>query len=132
VHRAARVRARRQDLRQQNVQCGPVGDGCGNIIDWQILAPTAASDAMMFGGVFGFGGPVGKGFTIAGAVVRGISGPIVHLVHGHPRKALGSFALEGVLPGIFAAVGLARYRVGTRTSARTPSRQSLACRLPSS
>jgi hypothetical protein len=55
--------------------------------------------------------PVALGVAIAGLVGHGISGPIVHLAHGHPLLALGSFGLEAGLPAL--TVGLA---LGTRCS----------------
>jgi hypothetical protein len=42
---------------------------------------------------------------ITGLVGHGLSGPIVHLVHGHPLRALASFGLEAALPA--AVFGLA-------------------------
>ena len=73
---------------------------------WQILVPTLASDALLMGGAFssGNGGSASVGMIITGLVGHGLSGPIVHLVHGHPLKALASFGLEAALPAaIFGA-----------------------------
>jgi hypothetical protein len=45
---------------------------------------------------------------LLGAVVGyGAGGPAIHLVHGHPWKALGSLGLRGGLPVLGGAIGLA-------------------------
>lgn len=67
---------------------------------WRILIPTIALDATMISTFFA-GGKDGPYIAFGALVARGITGPIVHLVHGHPLKALGSLALEGALPGVF-------------------------------
>jgi hypothetical protein len=74
---------------------------------WQILIPTLASDTIGIVGVFTSNGyPTGLGVAIAGLVGHGISGPIVHLAHGHPLTALASLGLEGALPGAVLGLGL--------------------------
>jgi len=40
---------------------------------------------------------------ISGAIVRGLAGPIVHFAHGQRLKALISFVIEGVVPGVVLA-----------------------------
>lgn len=72
---------------------------------WQILLPTLASDAMILGGVLGSSEKAGTGVLVAGLIGHGISGPIVHLAHGKPLKALASFGLEAALPGAMIAIG---------------------------
>ena len=74
---------------------------------WQILLPTLASDAVFIGGVASsatFDG--GLYVALAGLVGHGFSGPIVHLAHGHPLKALASLGLEAALPAAFLATAL--------------------------
>jgi hypothetical protein len=68
---------------------------------WQVLIPTLASDALIIGAVAGSGsgGNASTVVGLAGLIGHGISGPIVHLVHGHPLRALASFGLEAALPG---------------------------------
>jgi hypothetical protein len=86
---------------------------------WQVLIPNLVSDVVFTGGAIGWLGnytyfsPVnaGLGVAIAGLAVHGISGPIVHLAHGHPLKALASFGLEAALPG--AIFGLTYAAVST-------------------
>jgi hypothetical protein len=79
---------------------------------WQILTPTLASDTIALAGFFS--GPVvtsspgpqpaaGWAIFAVGLIGRGISGPIVHLAHHRPAKALASLALEAALPA--AALG---------------------------
>jgi hypothetical protein len=75
---------------------------------WQILIPTLASDAVTLTSLFAGGGSsAALGFAVAGALGHGLSGPIVHLAHGHPLKALASFGLEAALPLLVAAAGAA-------------------------
>jgi hypothetical protein len=75
---------------------------------WQILIPTLASDALILGGAIGAGAAssstgsnVAAGMVVGGLAGHGLSGPIVHLAHGHPLKALASLGLEGALPTAF-------------------------------
>lgn len=49
---------------------------------------------------------------LVGAGVYAIGGPIIHLSHGHPVKALGSFVLR---LGISALAGMIGYEVGVAT-----------------
>jgi hypothetical protein len=76
---------------------------------WQILAPTFASEAMAFTAFFsapggtllsGQGSKAGWAFFYAGLAGHGLSGPVVHLAHRHPLKALASLGLEAGLPAI--------------------------------
>jgi hypothetical protein len=70
-----------------------------------VLLPTLLSDALtiggLVGGIGGSGSTAGFAVAITGLVGHGISGPIVHLAHGHPLKALASLGLEAALPGAF-------------------------------
>ena len=66
---------------------------------WQILLPTLASDVVGLAGAATSGSTAGAAFLVSGVIGHAISGPIVHLVHHHPLKALASFGLEAALPG---------------------------------
>ncbi len=71
---------------------------------WQILVPTLVLDITMIGSfVAGASSESGAGSAVAVAafIARGLTGPIVHLAHHQPLRALGSLALEGALPAIF-------------------------------
>jgi len=68
---------------------------------WQILIPTAAADALVLTSLYaGQGSSAAAGFTLAGLIGRGLSGPIVHLAHHRPLTALASFGLEAALPAL--------------------------------
>jgi hypothetical protein len=54
----------------------------------------------------GSGGTAALGIAIAGLAGHSLSGPIVHLAHGHPLTALASLGLEGGLPAFTIGLGL--------------------------
>lgn len=76
---------------------------------WQILAPTLPSQvaAMTSLTISGFAPSPTLPLTVLGFVGAGISGPIVHLVHQQPMKALASFGLEAALPAALLIGGIA-------------------------
>jgi hypothetical protein len=47
-------------------------------------------------------------FALSGAAIFLVGGPLVHLAHGHPLRALGDFAMRALMPGVplLAAVAL--------------------------
>jgi hypothetical protein len=91
---------------------------------WQILLPTIALDLTMFGSELS-GSSTGQYIALASLVGRGITGPIVHLAHGHPLKALASLGLEGALPGLVLAAFFAQVK-----QCRTASSDGAFCVAP--
>jgi hypothetical protein len=73
---------------------------------WQPVLVDLASVATALAGTAA-GGQTQEGATIVAASVFTLGSPIIHLAHGHARRAAGSLALRLLLPAIGAASGAA-------------------------
>lgn len=99
---------------------------------WQILLPVIASD---LAGAFALFLTVSREFNAIGppvfvlsALGHGLSGPIVHLAHGHVSKAGASFLLSAVLPA--AALGVNFESFHLCDSRERESRITETCFIP--